>query len=135
MCITAVCPFSKWVEAAPLADKSSQGTTHWLHSQIVCRFGVPWGLRVDQGTEFKGAFREYCAHLGIQLLPIFTSHPQANGLIERYNGVIRAGLRMTQTPDPTTPWTERLPGHSSRPPLPTNQARAATHKGGIQTGS
>ena len=95
MCITAVCHFSKWVEAAPLADKSSQGTTHWLHSQIVCRFGVPWGLRVDQGTEFKGAFREYCAHLGIQLLPIFTSHPQANGLIERYNGVIRAGLRMT----------------------------------------
>ena len=47
LCITAVCPFSKWVEAAPLPDKSSTTTMQWLHEFIVCRFGVPWGLRVD----------------------------------------------------------------------------------------
>lgn len=95
ICITAVCPFSKWVEAAPLRDRQSFTVMKWFEMEIVTRYGVPWGIRVDQGTEFKGAFKEYCEHLSIVMLPIFTSHPQANGLIERYNGVIRAGLRMT----------------------------------------
>lgn len=65
ICAVAVCPFSKWVEAAPLTDRSSTTTMQWLHASIVCRYGVPWGIRADQGTEFKGAFRDYCAHLGI----------------------------------------------------------------------
>ena len=45
--VVAVCPFSKWVEAAPLEDKSSHSVATWFHSQVVCRFGVPWGIRMD----------------------------------------------------------------------------------------
>jgi hypothetical protein len=73
--VVAVCPFSKWVEAAPLTDKSSHTVMQWLHKDIVCRFGVPWGIRVDQGREFRGSFERYCKSLGIKLLTIYTSHP------------------------------------------------------------
>ena len=45
--VVAVCPFSKWVEAAPLVDKSAQTTVQWLHSEIVCRYRVPVAIRVD----------------------------------------------------------------------------------------
>jgi transposase InsO family protein len=105
----AVCPFSKWIEAQPLPDKSSHTIMQWFHFRIVCQFGVPWGVRVDQGTEFKGRFQEYCEYLGIKILTIYTAHPQANGLVERYNGVIRAGLRKSATFKPDVPWTELLP--------------------------
>jgi hypothetical protein len=54
--IVAVCPFSKWIEAAPLPDKRSHTVMSWFHEQIICRFGVPWGIRIDQGREFKGDF-------------------------------------------------------------------------------
>lgn len=47
--------------------------------------------------------------MGIKLLTIYTAHPQANGLVERYNGVLRSGLRKAATFKPSIPWTELLP--------------------------
>ena len=54
--VVAVCPFSKWGEAAPLLDKSSSTVASWFLLQLVSRYGVPWGVRVDQGKEFRGDF-------------------------------------------------------------------------------
>ena len=73
--VVAVCPFSKWVEAAPLVNKSSHVVATWFHSEIVCRYGVPWGVRLDQGKEFRGFFEQYCKYLGIRLLTVYTAHP------------------------------------------------------------
>jgi hypothetical protein len=56
ICIVAVDPFTKFVLADPLEDKSSVGTMKWLHQRVVCFFGVPLAIRIDQGTEFKGQF-------------------------------------------------------------------------------
>ena len=42
-------------------------------------------------------------------MAVFTAHPQANGLVERYNGVIRGGLRKLQAADPGRSWVEVLP--------------------------
>lgn len=107
--VVAVCPFSKWVEASPLENKGSYTVAEWFHAQIVCRFGVPWGVRLDQGKEFRGAFEEYCNNLGVRLLTVYTAHPQANGLVERCNQTIRAGLRKVAHDYPSSPWTEHLP--------------------------
>ena len=46
-CIVAVDPFTKFVLADPLMDKSSASTMRWLHSRIVCMFGVPYAVRAD----------------------------------------------------------------------------------------
>jgi hypothetical protein len=109
ICIVAVCPFSKFVLADPLPDKSSATTSRWFHSRVVCFFGVPYAVRVDQGTEFRGRFSQYCEGMGIHIMAVYTAHPQANGLVERYNGVVKAGLRKMATIHPTIPWTELLP--------------------------
>jgi hypothetical protein len=74
-CIVAVCPFSKFVLADPLPDKSSESTMKWLHHRVVCFFGVPYAVRVDQGTEFRGRFSKYCGDMGVKVMAIFTSHP------------------------------------------------------------
>ncbi len=102
-------PFTKFVLADPLGDKSSSTTMKWLHHRVTCFFGVPLALRVDQGTEFKGQFQKYCDHMGIKLMVVYTAHPQANGLVERYNGVIRQGLRKMAAGNPKVPWTDLLP--------------------------
>ncbi len=109
ICVVAVCPFSKFVVADALPDKSSQTTTRWLHERITCFFGVPYAVRVDQGTEFRGRFQAYCEGLGVRVMAVYTSHPQANGLVERYNGVIKQGLRKMASLHPTIPWTDHLP--------------------------
>ena len=55
-CIVAVDPFTKFVLADPLRSKSSGETMRWFHHRVVCVFGVPLAVRVDQGTEFRGEF-------------------------------------------------------------------------------
>ena len=47
ICITAVDPFTKFVLADPLTDRSSASTMRWLNARIVSFFGVPYCLRVD----------------------------------------------------------------------------------------
>ena len=48
--------FSKWVEASPLPNKKSQIVGHWFWSNIVCRYGLPKRVRVDNDTKFQGYF-------------------------------------------------------------------------------
>ena len=57
--VVTVCAFSRWVEAGPIVRKDSRTLMHWFHSQIVCRFGVPYAVRCDRGTEFGGQFADY----------------------------------------------------------------------------
>ena len=47
--------------------------------------------------------------MGIKHTIISVCHPRANGLVERYNGIIYAGLRKMFAPLPGVPWQEYLP--------------------------
>ena len=89
----AIDAFSKWVEACMVPSKSSADIVTWFYRDIVCHFGTPVCVRSDHGTEFQGAFIDYLHRMGIQHRLISVAHPRANGLVERYNGVIRRGLR------------------------------------------
>ena len=91
--VVAVCAFTKWPEAEQLANKEARTVARWFHCTITCRYGTPVVVRTDQGKEFAGAFSRYLSRMVIQHAMISVVHPRANGLVERYNGVIRAGLR------------------------------------------
>lgn len=43
--------FTKWAEAAPLADKCAAGVARFIYS-VMCRHGCPEVLITDQGREF-----------------------------------------------------------------------------------
>ena len=107
--VVAVCVFSKWVEAAPLPDRRSTTIARWFHSESVCRYGAPALVRCDHGTEFRGAFAKYLGLMGIKQSLILPQHPRANGLVERYNGIIVSGLRRMKAAVPDASWDEVLP--------------------------
>jgi transposase InsO family protein len=85
----AVDYFTKWVEAKPLANIKATKIQKFFWQNIVCKFGVPRELTVDNGKQFDCyTFKEYCKTLGT--LAKFSSvyHPQSNGAVERANGLI-----------------------------------------------
>jgi hypothetical protein len=60
--------FTKWIEAKPVTNMSSFTMKKFLWQNIICRFGVPRHITVDNGTQFDSQnFREYYKSLGIQL--------------------------------------------------------------------
>ena len=42
-------------------------------------------------------------------MQVYRAHPQANGLVERYNAMLRSGLRKLTTSQTGVPWTDLLP--------------------------
>ena len=107
--VVAVDVFTKWVEAHPLSNKHSITVTRWFHREVVCRYGLPFMVRTDNGREFAGEFSKYLGRKGIRRSLTFPYHPRANGMVERYNGVIKAGLRKLASGLAGTTWMEHLP--------------------------
>jgi hypothetical protein len=102
--------FSKWVEAKPLLSITSATIQKFFWQNIVCRFGVPYKVTVDNGKQFDSTdFKEFCTYLGTKLCFASVYHPQSNGTVERANGVIFAGIKRNITELPKSKWAEELP--------------------------
>jgi transposase InsO family protein len=86
--LVAVDKFTKWVEAAPVTTQYSTATINFIKS-IVFRFGVPYSIITDNGTNFTSKeFKNYCEGLGIKLKFASVAHPKTNGQVEKANGLI-----------------------------------------------
>ncbi|KAG8095657.1 hypothetical protein GUJ93_ZPchr0013g36125 [Zizania palustris] len=108
--VLAIEYFSKWVEAEPLTAITSNNVQKFFWKNIICRFGVPRQLTVDNGTQFDAEpFRKFCEDLGIQLCFAAVGHPQSNGAVERANGNILSGLNRRIVGLAKGLWTEELP--------------------------
>jgi transposase InsO family protein len=60
---------------------------------IVCRFGVPKAITVDNGTHFDAeTFKDFCAQIGMKIHFASVRHPESNGLVERANDIIMTGI-------------------------------------------
>jgi hypothetical protein len=94
----AIDKFTKWPEATHVVN-ITQGATVALLKSIVCRFGVPNRVIIDNGTQFKSQlFQEYCEGIDTQLCFASMAHPRSNGQDERANAEILRGLK-TRTYD------------------------------------
>jgi IS30 family transposase len=81
--------FSKWIEAKPLATITSAIVQKFFWQNIVCRFGVPKAITVDNGTQFDAEiFKKICSQIGTKIHFASVRHPESNGLVERANGII-----------------------------------------------
>jgi hypothetical protein len=59
--VVAVEYFSNWIEAKPLATITSATVQKFFWQNIVCRFGVPKAIAVDNGTQFDDeTFKDIC---------------------------------------------------------------------------
>jgi hypothetical protein len=91
--VVAVEYFSKWIEAKPLATITSTTVQKFFWQSIVCRFGMPKAITVDNGTQFDAeTFKYFCDRIGTKIHFASVRHPESNGLVERANGIIMTGI-------------------------------------------
>jgi transposase InsO family protein len=77
----------------------TQGAAVAFLKSIVCRFGVPNCIIMDNRTQFTSRiFQEYCEGIDTQLCFASVAHPRSNGQVERANAEILRGLK-TRTYD------------------------------------
>jgi hypothetical protein len=89
----AIDKFTKWPEAIPMVSITQGAPVAFLKS-IVCRFGVPSRIIMDNGTQFKSRlFQEYCEGISTQLCFASVAHPRSNDQAERANAEILRGLK------------------------------------------
>jgi hypothetical protein len=78
--VVAVEHFTKWIEARPVTTITSATIRKFFWQQIICRFGLPKELTVDNGKQFDCQdFKEYYRSIGTKLRFASMYHPQSNG--------------------------------------------------------
>ena len=82
--VVAVEYFSKWIEVKAVQNITSQVIQKFFWQNVVCRFGVPYEITVDNGKQFDSTdFRRFCFHLGTKLCFASVYHPQTKGAVEK----------------------------------------------------
>jgi hypothetical protein len=75
------------VEAKALANITAPMIQKFFWQNIVCRFGVPRELTVDNGKRFDCySFKEYCKTLDTHAKFSLVYRPQSNGLLKERMG-------------------------------------------------
>ena len=78
--IVAIKYFTKWIEAEPLAQITAHKVQHFVWKNIVCRFGVPRRLILDNGTQFASQqLGKLCAKVEIKQVFASVEHPRRMG--------------------------------------------------------
>jgi transposase InsO family protein len=107
--VVAVEYFSKWIKAKPLATITSAIVQKFFWQNIVCRFGVPKAITVDNGTQFDAkTFKTFCSQIGTKIHFASVRHPESNGLVERANGIITTGIMKSIFNQPKGKWSDEL---------------------------
>jgi hypothetical protein len=87
--VVAVEYFSEWIEAKPLAMITSATIQKFFWQSIICRFGVPKAITVDNGTQFDAeTFKTFCDQIGMKIHFAYVRHTKSNGLVERANKIV-----------------------------------------------
>jgi transposase InsO family protein len=91
--VVAVEYFSKWIKAKPLATITSSIIQKFFWQNIICRFGVPKAITVDNGAQIDSeALKTFCDQIGMKIHFASVRHPEFNGLVEQANGIIITGI-------------------------------------------
>jgi BRCT domain type II-containing protein len=107
--VVAVEYFSKWIEAKPLATITSVTVQKFFWQNIVCRFGIPKAITVDNGTQFNvEAFKEFYDQIGTKIHFASVRNLESNGLVERANDIIMTGIMKLIFNQPRGKWSEEL---------------------------
>ncbi|KAK3038001.1 hypothetical protein RJ639_029952 [Escallonia herrerae] len=107
--IVAIDYFTKWTKAESLATITSAKCENFFWKNVICRFGVPKALVVDNGKQFdNNNFRTFCTNLSIDLRFTSVAYPQSNGQTENMNRSILQGLKKTLD-EAKGAWVDELP--------------------------
>jgi hypothetical protein len=92
-----------------LATITSVTVQKFFWQNIVCRFGVPKAITVDNGTQFDTeTFKDFCDRIGTKILFASVRHPESNGLVEKANDIIMTGIMKLIFNQPRGKWPNEL---------------------------
>lgn len=105
--LTCVDRFTRWPQATPMKDASSESVTRALIDSWISVFGVPSTITSDRGSQFTSSlFRDFHRMLGCEHLKTTAYHPAANGLVERFHRQLKASIMARSG---SRDWSEHLP--------------------------
>ena len=69
--------FTKWIKARPLWEISSSEVEKFTWKHLMCRYGLPYTIITNNGTQFKAqAYEEFLMRLGVKHLMTSVKHPK-----------------------------------------------------------
>ncbi|GFX83250.1 hypothetical protein TNCV_4988441 [Trichonephila clavipes] len=99
---------TRWPEAVPLRSLTAKNACDSL-LQIFSRTGIPSVIASDQGTNFKSALtQEFTKRIGSSPRFSCPGYPASNGLVERWNKVLKDMIHHVIREDPRS-WDRQLP--------------------------
>jgi hypothetical protein len=102
--------FTKWIEARAVSTITSKTAQKFFWQNIVCRFGVPSELTVDNDKQFDNQdFRDFCFSIDTKTVFASVYHPQSNGVVERANDKIFTAIKKRLFDDKKGKWADQLP--------------------------
>jgi len=100
--------FTKWIEVKTLEAITARNVQNFVWKNIVCRFGIPHVINIDNGQQFiDRGLAEFNEKLNIKHITSLVEHPQTNGQVEATNKVIFNELKKRLGPAKVK-WTEEL---------------------------
>ena len=86
--------FTNWVEAEAYLNVTTNDVIKFIWKYIICRFGLPSSLTMDNGTQFNNLkIESFCKMYGIRLNYSPVYHPHENGMVEATNKMIVGNIR------------------------------------------
>ena len=104
---TIVDRFTRWPEAIPMADCTTEICAQAFLSGWIARFGVPASITFDRGRQYISEHWKDLLHfLGIEPTYTMSNHPLANSMVERMHRQLKASLKVRLT---KSSWCTQLP--------------------------
>nr|XP_019068088.1 uncharacterized protein K02A2.6-like [Solanum lycopersicum] len=106
--LVAINYFTKWVEDVTFKSVTKKAVVDFIHSNIICRFGIPKIIITDNAMNLNShLMKEVCEQFKIVHRHSTPYRPKANGAVEAANKNIKKILRkMVQG---SRQWHEKLP--------------------------
>jgi Integrase zinc binding domain/Integrase core domain len=91
--ITAIDYFTRWPEARAVKEATAEEAAKFIYEELICRHGIIDVIHTDQGTHFVNEMiTALTQRFDMRHHKITAYHPQANGLVERFNGTLKKTL-------------------------------------------
>jgi hypothetical protein len=93
----------------PLVNIAAAGLKRFFSQNIICHFGVPRKITVDNAKQFDcHIFKDFYHQMGVKAAFMSVYHPQSNGVVEKANTLIFTAIQKILEDQPKGKWAEEL---------------------------
>ena len=105
--LTCVDRLSRWPDAFPIKDTTTETVTRALMLRWISRLGVSSTIITDRGSQFESnLWSQLSLLLGVHRQRTTAYHPAANGMVERFHRQLKTALKCSSNPHL---WMDYLP--------------------------